>query len=389
MEFLVLILAYLFALVATSLFFFGLWRVIRTFAIVERLAQFLRELGLSREPTNPILVPRSDLRWEEGGVMNPAAVEAGGKVHLFYRAVGGDGVSRIGYAASTDGMKVDEQLPYPVFAMEGVDGGDAAHREMMRRRFPELVASGGSWGGVEDPRTVIIDDRMYLSFSAFYNWSSLRIGVSSIKVSDLLNKRWKWSPPVFLSPSNAVRKNWVLFPEKINGKFALLHAFKHNDRNTALVEYLDSLDHDPDPSIEGDPRFRNDADPNAWDTWVRSPGPPPVKTKDGWLVLYHANDKREPHKYKLGAMLLDKNDPTKVIARSPGPILSPDEWYENEGKEGIVYACGALIRNGDLHVYYGGGDRVVCAAKTPLAKLTKKLETVDARHLSKPLPSFG
>ncbi len=104
----------------------------------------------------------------------------------------------------------------------------------------------------------------------------------------------------------------------------------------------------------------------AWHVHLRSAGPPPIKTDKGWLVFYHAHDAIEPSKYKLGAMLLDLNDPTKVLRRASLPVLTPDEPYENEGKPGIVYACGSVVRDGTLYIYYGGGDKVVAVATAPL-----------------------
>ncbi|HRH27097.1 MAG TPA: glycosidase, partial [Parcubacteria group bacterium] len=73
----------------------------------------------------------------------------------------------------------------------------------------------------------------------------------------------------------------------------------------------------------------------------------------------------------------DHNDPTKVLYRSQHPILSPDMHYENDGKPGVVYASGTIVRGDDLYVYYGGGDKVVCVATTPLSKLLKYLKTGD------------
>ena len=106
---------------------------------------------------------------------------------------------------------------------------------------------------------------------------------------------------------------------------------------------------------------------------MRGAGPPPLKTDQGWLLLYHATDANDPGKYKVGAMLLDLNDPTKVLYRSPRPILTPLMNYENDGKPGVVYASGAIIKNNDLLVYYGGGDRHVCIAQTPVKILLEWL----------------
>ena len=230
---------------------------------------------------------------------------------------------------------------------------------------PVMYPSGGSWGGSEDPRLVKIDSRIYLIFNAFDGWDFIRVAVASIAENDFLAKRWLWSKPQLISPPGTINKNWVLFPEKINGKYAILHSISP-EVQIDLVDRLEDLSSGRHiiKSIFGNGKPRRE-----WDTWVRGVGPPPLKTKRGWLVLYHAIDKSDPHRYKLGALLLDLKNPKKVIARSPAPILAPDTWYENDEKPGVVYACGATIDKETLFVYYGGGDKYVCVAKTPLKKL--------------------
>jgi beta-1,2-mannobiose phosphorylase / 1,2-beta-oligomannan phosphorylase len=362
MELVAVFIAIIAALATSALFIYGTLTLVRQMRFQDSLTELARHLGLVRADENPIIVASHS--WEAGGVMNPAAVVAGGKTHLFYRAVGNDGVSRIGYAWSKDGVHVDEKLPYPVFAISGTP-------EITRPTHAGLVASGGTWSGVgiEDPRAVIIDDRAYITFNAFAGWNSLRIGVSSIRVDDLLARRFKWSHPDYLSPPHEVQKNWLLFPEKINGKFAVLHSLHSGTRERVLVDYLDNFE-----NSEIQSPYNPKKDEGAWDSTLRGAGPPPIKTKDGWLVLYHANDAREPHKYKLGALLLDLEDPSIVIARSLRPVLEPDAWYENDGKPGVVYACGATLSGDTLRVYYGGGDKVVCVANASLSALLKKLK---------------
>lgn len=362
MEIVAVFIAIIAALATSALFIYGTFTLLRQMRFQDALTDLARALGLVRADENPIIVASHP--WEAGGVMNPAAVVAGGKTHLFYRAVGNDGVSRIGYAWSEDGTHITGRLPYPVFAINGAP-------EITRPVHKGLVASGGTWSGVgiEDPRAVVIDDRAYLTFNAFAGWNSLRIGVSSIRVDDLLARRFKWSHPTYLSPPHEVQKNWLLFPEKINGKFAVLHSLHSGSRERVLVDYLDDFENSEIVSL-----YNPKKEEGAWDSTPRGAGPPPVKTKEGWLVLYHANDAREPHKYKLGALLLDLEDPSRVVARSARPVLEPDAWYENDGKPGIVYACGATLSGDTLRVYYGGGDKVVCVATASLSSLLAKLK---------------
>ncbi|HVW71579.1 MAG TPA: hypothetical protein VHB93_00290 [Candidatus Paceibacterota bacterium] len=367
------------AIAATLFFLQGAFRIMNSEPSRKAMRTFRdfildRPMALHRTEDNPVLEPTARF-WEAGGVMNPAAVYARGRVHLFYRAIGMDGVSRVGYASSEDGLHFDTRLPLPVFALTDIDAPRQA--ELRQRYHPllyeKLMQSGGTWAGVEDPRAVVVDDRLYLSFSAFKGWDSLRIGVASIALDDMEMNRWNWTKPVFLSAPSEIHKNWVLFPRKINDKYAVLHGFRKGTRRRVLVEYLDSLDTEPAEYVKSDSRFRDEFDDNVWDSRVRGSGPPPIETQCGWLVLYHANDVREPHKYKLGALLLDKHDLTKVIARSPYPILEPDMPYENNGKAGVIYVTGAVVKDGMLIVYYGGGDTRVCSAAAPLDQFVSEL----------------
>ncbi|MDQ5893536.1 MAG: beta,2-mannobiose phosphorylase / 1,2-beta-oligomannan phosphorylase [Patescibacteria group bacterium] len=306
---------------------------------------------------NPILSPHSAHHWESQGSLNPATImDDKGHVHLLYRAIGSDGVSRIGYNFSKDGIHFDDRQSDPIFAMRNPR---RKIKEPAKKYDPVMYPSGGSWGGCEDPRAVRIDGRVYVTFNAFDGWDFLRIAVISMAEKDFFKRNWKWSSPILISPEKEVHKNWVLFPEKIGGKFAILHSISPKIQ-IDYVKKIEDLDEGPQ-TIKSN--FKQDATrAPSWDSWVRGVGPPPIRTKYGWLVLYHAMDHGDPNKYKLGAMLLDLKNPEKVIARSNQPLISPDKWYENDWKPGVVYACGALVRDGVLFVYYGGGDKHVCVA---------------------------
>jgi predicted GH43/DUF377 family glycosyl hydrolase len=84
-------------------------------------------------------------------------------------------------------------------------------------------------------------------------------------------------------------------------------------------------------------------------------------------------DRNDPDRYKLGVLLLDSNDPTRVLYRSHYPILEPDEWYENDWKPGIIYASGAVVKGNTLFIYYGGGDKHIGVAYTNLDEFVNKL----------------
>jgi predicted GH43/DUF377 family glycosyl hydrolase len=221
---------------------------------------------------------------------------------------------------------------------------------------------------------VCIEGRVYVTFNMFDGWDFIRVAAISIAEEDFLSGQfWKWDGPHLLSQPQQIHKNWVLFPEKINGKYAILHSVVPKIE----IAYRDAVEDIgiTEPFIKSWVGSRGDlpAREDSWDSFVRGVGPPPVRTPQGWLLFYHAIDERDPGRYKLGAMLLDPLDPTKVLQRAAAPILSPDEPYENHGKPGIVYACGAVVRDGTLFVYYGGADKVICVATAKLDSFLDEL----------------
>ncbi len=356
--------------------------ILSTFPALFKTTDIYQYNILERFHANPVIEPRAHHEWEVVGTFNPAVFQDEDGVHLFYRAIGKDGISRIGYARSKDGLKFDKRLPYPVFEPSRGAGMPDPQKVMGPKEYnPAYYTSGGGWGGSEDPRVVKIGNRIYMTYVAFEGWGSIRIAISSISVDDFKNERWRWREPLIISPPGEQHKNWVLFPEKINGKFAILHGIAPK----ILIDYIDDVvtfkGYVQSPRPGGPQPGRID----SWDYKLRGAGPPPLKTPIGWLVFYHAHDANEPHRYKLGAMVLDLNDPTKILHRSPHAVLSPDMWYENEGKPGIVYVSGAVIRGDDLYIYYGGGDRVVCIASTPLKQFLDYLVSgkPDAYELKK------
>ncbi|MDB5224435.1 MAG: hypothetical protein JWO43_57 [Candidatus Adlerbacteria bacterium] len=339
-----------------------------------------RPLRLSRGDNNPILSPVASHPWESEAVFNPAAVYAGGRVHMLYRAMGHDGISRIGYASSLDGIHFDERLAEPVYTpVRGF--GNTLSASQIGLPHPDkrwgplsyntvVYPSGGGWGGAEDPRLVIIGNTAVMTFVAFDGWGFVRMAVTSMPLPELLAHNFTWKRPALMSKPNEINKNWVFFPEKIHGKYALLHSVSPEIH----IAYIDSLDQfDGNTFIESE--YKKAGRQDNWDSWVRGAGPPPIKTPFGWLLLYHAMDMHDPNKYKVGAMLLDLEHPEHILFRSDNPILEPEKWYENDGKPGVVYACGAVIMGDDLLVYYGGGDKIIAVAKTNMRRFVRKLMT--------------
>lgn len=304
--------------------------------------KYSRQHLLQKYSKNPILTPNNSNYWESFLTFNPGAILLDGKIHLIYRAIGSDWISRFGYAMTEDGFHIIERSPEPVY-----------ERKNIGHMF-YFSPSGGGFGGCEDPRIVRVDDedRIYMTYTAF---GELRVGLTSIHVDDFLNKRWNWSPEKLISPPGEVHKNFAIFPEKINGSYAIIHSISPK----ISIEYRDSLDFKE--YIRSD--YLGTFNPDGWEGLVKGIGPPPIKTKEGWIVFYHGIDKKEPWKYKIGVMVLDYKTPEEIVYRAKEPVIEPEENYEINGfKPGIVYSCGAVVKDGTLFVYYGGADNYTCVA---------------------------
>ncbi len=335
-------------------------------------------LHLARPETNPLIAPQPTA-WESHGTFNPAAIYDSGKVHILYRAQGDDWVSVVGYASSSDGIHIDERLEEPIYR-------PSEPFEYTPYIKPEEVVteymSAGGCGGVEDARITRIGDRFYMTYVAFNGYDQPRIALTSIAAADFLNKRWLWEKPVLISPPGVIDKNAVIFPEKVNGKYVVMHRIFPD----ILIDFVDSLEFDgKDNFLKGE--FKISPRPDMWDSRKIAAGAPPIKTKDGWLLIYHGTcDQEGAGRYLVGAMLLDLDDPTKVIARSKAPILEPEAWYEWEGfKGGVVYPCGAVVIGDTLYVYYGGADWHVCVATANLEQFLSELKYSEVAKLSHPI----
>jgi predicted GH43/DUF377 family glycosyl hydrolase len=333
------------------------------------------QITLERFENNPILIPDPSNLWETKAVFNPAAIYEGGKVHILYRAIGETDVSVLGYASSADGLHIQERLEKPVYLPREPFEGVTPTRPYTGGITGLYVSGGGGMGGCEDPRLTRIGKQVYMTYVAYDGHSPPRVALSSINLDDFLAQRWHWKKPVLISKPYIVDKNACILPEKINGKYVIFHRVFPN----ILIDFVDDLDFDGKTRfLEGQFMIPTRALSSDWDSLKVGCGPPPLKTKDGWLLIYQAVGTCDESRYKIGAMLLDLKDPTKVLARTKKPILEPVASYENEGwKSGVVYPCGAVIINDRLFVYYGGADMVVCVAS---AKLNYFLEELTTNH---------
>ena len=312
---------------------------------------------IKKTPKNPIITPRPNIPWESRATFNTAAIYEDGKVHFLYRALGDTDLSVLGYATSSDGITIDNRPDMPAYIPREPfeTPGNFAFNSLAQH-----FVSGGGYGGVEDPRITRVEDKIYLTYVAFDGANPPRAAMSKIDVEDFLKNDWdKWDKARLISAPGMVNKSAVVMPQKIRGKYVVLHRVYPN----ILVDYLDDLEFDN--YLQG--HYFIPPRKHFWDSKKVGAGAPPMETKDGWLMIYQSVGYQDPGRYKIGAMMLDKDHPEKVLYRTPTPIIAPDEHYENAGfKAGVVYPCGSVIMNGKLNIYYGGADSVVCAASADL-----------------------
>jgi beta-1,2-mannobiose phosphorylase / 1,2-beta-oligomannan phosphorylase len=326
---------------------------------------------LSKHKDNPIIKPIEDHYWESRAVFNPGAIEDKGRVHMVYRAIGDQDVSVLGYASSPDGTNFDERLDEPIYIP--TEPFECSSPFSKGAAYSPFASGGGCYGGCEDPRLTKMGDKVYMTYVAYDGWSPPRVALTSISLDDFIAHRWHWQKPVLISKPGQVNKNACVLPEKINGKYAIFHRVFPD----ILIDYVDDM------NFDGKTRWLTTQDiisprRNYWDSRKVGVGATPIKTDDGWLLIYQAVGDHDSSRYKMGAMLLDHDNPAKVLHRSIKPILEPNEWYENEGyKAGVAYPCGAVILNEKLHVYYGGADSVTCVATAPIDEFLDHLKTTE------------
>jgi predicted GH43/DUF377 family glycosyl hydrolase len=282
-------------------------------------------------------------------VFNAAAIDLGGRVHLLYRAMGEDNTSTIGYAATKDGVKILERAEEPVY--------------VPREEFEKKHGSGRGNSGCEDPRITKIDNTLYMTYTAYDGVHSTRVALSTISEKDFLARRWnKWSKPVLTTPEHVNDKDTCIVPEKIGGQYMLMHRIDP----MICADFLDILDFKKNKltrciEMMG-PR------PGMWDSEKIGIAGPPIKTEKGWLLIYHGVSKTST--YRLGAVLLDLQNPSIVLSRSVDTIFEPIEEYERVGVVGkVVFSCGIVKRGDTLLIYYGAADTVLGVAKLSLKKL--------------------
>jgi len=310
-------------------------------------------MKLKRYKNNPILEPNEKNWWESKAVFNPAAVYKAGMVHLLPRVIGEyeKYISRLGYYVSTDGLNFERVIDEPVFKPQ----------EQYER-----------WG-CEDPRITELEGELFITYVALSEPARRGGGPPRTALTSTKDFRSFYRYGV-ITPLGLDDKDTVLFPEKIKGKYAVLHrpldwvgTNYGTDRPSIWIGYSDHLKGLYGHKVVMKPEQK-------WESRKIGAGPPPIKTREGWLLIYHGVD--ENSVYRAGAALLDLNSPSKIKSRSPYPILEPEKKYEKIGDvSNVVFPEGAVVIDDELFVYYGGADKVCCVATANLDELLDYLLT--------------
>jgi beta-1,2-mannosidase len=286
---------------------------------------------MHRLSADPILSPRGN-SWESAGTFNPAVVLHEGKFVMLYRAQDKNGTSRLGYAESRDGI------------------------HFTRRADPVLSpqADYEKDGGVEDPRLVKIGDTYYLTYTG-YNKKDAQLCLATSR--DLIH----WDRKGVILP--AYKGNWnvkwtksgAIVPEKVDGKYWMYFLGTSADNTDQMgLAYSSDLLHWTEattaPVLPGRP--------GMFDSRVVEPGPPPILTKDGIVLVYNGAD--DNLVYRTGIVVFDSKNPRKVISRTDQPVFVPEKQWEKVGQVPNVVFVEGMAQQGNRYLfYYGGADKYV------------------------------
>jgi len=287
-----------------------------------------------RVSETPILSP-SESAFESSGTFNPAVIRRGDKFVMLYRAQDAAGTSRLGYAESTNGVR-------------------------FIKRFGAVLAPEAEYekgGGVEDPRLIDLGGRYYLTYTG-YNRKDAQLCLA--ESMDLIH--WKRLGVILPAYQGKWNRGWTksgaIVSEKIAGKYWMYWLGTAADKtdqmgissSSDLLHWTEELDA---PVL---PRR-----PGKFDSRVVEPGPPPLFTSKGIVLIYNGADDKLV--YRTGIAVFDRNDPRKVLYRSDEPVFGPDKEWEKVGQvPNVVFVEGMAKRGKEWLFYYGGADKFVGVA---------------------------
>ncbi|MBI3233324.1 MAG: pesticidal protein Cry7Aa [Bacteroidetes bacterium] len=331
-----------------------------------------------------IVLNKTELGFENEGVLNPATILIDGEVHMFYRAVSKGNYSSIGFCKLDGPLRVMERSDIPVL-------------------FPQCEYETH---GVEDPRVTKIDDTYYMSYTAYdgvnalgalavskdlENWHKLGLIVPTITYKEfrrlaetkaVLNEKYIR----YNDNNNGIAenhgkkiyiwdKNVIFFPRRINGKLHFLHRIKP-DIQIVAVENIDELTPEfwqnyflkIEECIVLTPKFKHEV------SYIGG-GCPPIETEHGWVLIYHSVfDTISGYVYAACAALLDLENPQKELSRLPYVLFKPEESWELKGEvNNVCFPTGTAVFDDTLYIYYGAADERIACASLSLSELIAEL----------------
>lgn len=334
-----------------------------------------------------ILLSPTQNDFESNGVLNPGIYQEGNDVHIFYRAVEDGNFSTLGYARANGPTNIVERHQQPLISIE----------------------FDYEKHGVEDPRIVKIEGTYYLTYTAYNGINAMgALAVSKDLIhfekkgifTPLINYREykchlehcnqkKLNPKYYhyynlFSSIGLVDekhrllrdKDVVLFPRKINGKFAMLHRIwpgiqivYFEDWGHLTKPFWEEYLKDLTSHIVLDPKY-------DFEVKYLGAGCPPIETKEGWLLIYHGVcETTIGRTYHAAATLLQLDKPEIEIARLPYPLFSPTEKWEKEGVVNhVVFPTGIVLFGDDLYIYYGSADNHIAVAQVNINELLSELK---------------
>lgn len=341
-------------------------------------------MKLKKFEGNPILSPLETNDWESLVTCNPGVIYDNGTFHMLYRAAGNDTehVIRFGLAISKDGFHFERASNQPAFG-PSEDGPDS--------------------GCVEDPRIVKYGKEFYITYAyrPYAPGQYWKFGHDEILLPECgedaplaLRKSLGNTGLAMTTDFHKFRRlgrltspvlddrDVILFPEKVQGKYVMLHRPKEYIGEKYGVKYPSIWMKFSDDMLNWEDKESHLLLTGRDNTWEEKIGgsTPPLKTDKGWLMLYHGVESGGLGYYRVGAMLLDSNDPTRIIGKTPSPILEPETEFETKGYyNGCVFPTGNVIVDGTLFVYYGAADKYVCVATCQVDELVDYLLSDECR----------
>ncbi len=335
-----------------------------------------------------VILRRTTLNFEDEGVLNPATIQDGNTIHMFYRAVRKGNHSTVGYCKLEGPTTVVHRSETPILSPQ----------------FDYEVH------GIEDPRIVKIDDLYYLSFAAYDGMNALgglatskdlvnfeRKGLIVPKITFenfkklaeccmTLNDKYSRYHSYFHPLANQENiillwdKNVVFFPRRINGKLVFLHRIKPdvqivcvNSLRELTPEFWNNYFFHFSENIVLTSKYEHEV------SYIGG-GCPPIETPDGWLLIYHGvYDTAEGYVYCACAALLDLDNPQKEIARLPYPLFKPELDWELKGDvNNVVFPTGTALFGDTLYVYYGAADKRIACASMSYKELLTELKSFSS-----------